>query len=119
MAQLRSIPQTTFPAGPFTVGPDNVAGSIKQYAITLDISLFPFTGGTAFTYSCESSQDNGQTWTPETSGDVLDAPIPAKFGNPANRLAIVCPIRGTGGRRVRANLVFAKSVTLSGTIAAN
>lgn len=119
MATLFTIPQTTLSIGAHNFGPHNVAGAIKQYVITLDVGLWPFTGGEAFTYSCESSGDNGVTWQIETSGGVTDNSIPAKFGNPANQIKIVCPIRGTGARKVRFQSTWAKSLTISGSIAAN
>ena len=119
MAALFTIPQTPMTVGQHDFGPFNVAGSINQYLITLNISLWTFTGGLGFSYSVESSQDNGQSWQVESSGGVDDTAIPAKFGKPANILNIACPIRGTGSRKVRFLSTWAKALTISGTIAAN
>jgi hypothetical protein len=119
MATLFTLPQTTMTPGEHDFGPFNVAGSVNQYVITLTQVGWPGAGDTAFSYSCDVSLDNGTTWISEAANTVLDNPIPAKFGNPANTMKIVCNIRGSGARRVRMLTNWAKSLTISGTIAAN
>jgi hypothetical protein len=123
MATVVTIPQTTVPAGPLTLGPANVNSTVKQYVLTVNQIAWPNAGDLAFTYQCDVSLDSGATWInpPPSAGNVYDVAVPAKFGNPANQFKIVCDIPGVGNanRKIRFTANFAKSLTVSGTLAAN
>jgi len=121
MATISTIPQMSLAAGEHDFGPFNVASNVSQYVITLNQISWPNAGDLAFDYSCDVSQDNGQTWATVSSGNVFDNAIPAKFGNPAGQFKIVCDIPGVGNnkRDIRFASIFAKTLTISGTLAAN
>jgi hypothetical protein len=121
MAAVITIPQTTLPVGPGSVQSNNVPNDVFQYFIRLTQVAWPHAGDLAFVYQCEVSQDNGQSWSTSSAGDVYDAPIPARGTVPANEIRIACPIPNVGNnqRRLRFSYDFAKTLTVSGTVEAN
>jgi len=115
---LITIPSTDMTVGVHNFGPFNVATGKTQYDLEILQVGWPYTGGLAFSFSCDYSTDGGNTWIPSTLGDVDDLPIPSKWSRPANVIRIVCSIGGTGVRKVRLQSTWAKALTISGTISA-
>ena len=122
MAVIAVIPQTTIAAGPLKFGPGPVSSAASQFVITVVQVAWPNVGELAFDYVCDVSLDGGATWVnpPPAGGNVFDTMVPARFGRPAGQFKIACSIPGVGNanRKIRFSVVFAKSITLSGTLEA-
>lgn len=122
MAVIATVPQTTLPAGPVTIGPGAVAAAAKQYIMTVVMIGWPNAGDKAFDYVCDVSLDGGATWIahPPSSGDVWDIAVPALRGQPANQFKITCdiPDQGNANRRIRLTAILTKPLTISGTLEA-
>jgi len=123
MATVATIPQTTVAAGARTFGPASINSAVSQFLITITQVSWPHAGDQAFSYVCDVSLDGGVTWLnpAPSSGTVADAIVPARNGSTLNTFKIGCDIPGAGNanRRIRLTTVFSKSLTISGTIAAN
>ena len=81
---------------------------------------WPLTGGKAFDYQMEVALD-GVTFKNLCSGDVYDLPITLIDGTPTDTFNMtVGPIPGVGltTRKLRLSWVFAKALTISGTMQA-
>lgn len=119
MAVLHSFGPMPLTAGQHDFGPFNVPGSVKQLVLTILQVGWPYEGGEAFTYWLEGSSDGGNTWIPEASDNVNDAPVPARFTNPANSIRIACSVRGQGSRKVQLRTNWKKDLTVSASLVAN
>lgn len=62
MANLKSIPVGTYPAGTYQLAATNIGKTATQFEVAIDRTAFPDTPDIVASLTLEGSDDNGKTW---------------------------------------------------------